>query len=162
MYVDKQIDILLGGDCLKAVKRALLQVERLDKLEFAMLHLRFLMFASHNLDRLIQIDGLYNLGACAAEVSLHKRMCLDYGLHGLSYGVHVGILRETHQSREVVLGGRRLLHALHVNAHLSVRQRDLRKVGMSLLCRVLRLGTGAHHLGKNLVLNALYCTSLGQ
>ena len=120
MEVEHKIDPLLGGDNLHAVERALPQIERLDEFPFVLVHLRLVMLAMQNLDRLVEINDLDDVGTRTTKMRLHLRMRLDEGFQCRGKQGDIHILGETDCHRDIIYGGLRLLYAIHINTHLRV------------------------------------------
>ena len=158
MDVDQQAYMVLCGDDLEAVQRSLLQVERLHELALIGLQLLCRHRVACDDDFLLRIADLHHVGALAAEVYGELRMQLYQCRERLRQTVGIGVLREGQQCGEVVEGAGRLLQAVHVDAHLRIRQRSAHgPVGLLLVWCLLRFGCSflsiaAQHLAEYLIL----------
>ena len=89
-------------------------------------------------------------------------MSLDECLHSLDKQLDVHILRELCYDRSIVYGGLGLFHAIDIDTHLCIRQRDITHVSMLYLCSLLLSGAPTHQHLQYLVLDALYASCFCQ
>ena len=163
VYIGQEIDALGGLDNLHAVERSLPQVEGLDELLHILLHCSLVHPALSYDDRLFDVDHLNDVAALAVEMHAELGMRLDDRLHGGGELLDIGAAGETDGRRNVVDRRGGLLHAIHIDTHLRVRQRYLAHVGMRGFGCWLALSEAAAHEGlQNLVLDALHTARLGQ
>ena len=144
MDVHHQIYPLLGGDNLRTVERSLPQVEGLDELPLVMGYVFLLALALGNLYRLLKVHNLDNFRPCTSKMRLQLRMRLDEGLHSLGQQLDVHIFGETNKDWRVIYSGFGVLDGIHINTHLSIRQRNVVHVGMCRLCFLLFCSASTH------------------
>ncbi len=89
-------------------------------------------------------------------------MRLNEGLHSLGKQLDIHVPGKTGNDWRVVYGGFGVLDRIHINAHLSIRQRNVAHVGMCRLCFLLFCNTSTHQCSQNLVFDALHTARLGQ
>ena len=124
MHIGQEADILLCGDDFHAVQGTLSQVKGLDKLHFVRLHFSIAHLILFDVNLLAWVNDLHDVTSLSIEMRLELRVCIDDSLNGLGKQLHVGVFWETDECRYIVQRGGGLLHAIHIDADLCVRERS--------------------------------------
>ena len=125
MEVREQIDLLRCLHNLQPVQRPLVQVEGPYELELIVRQLFLAHLGQRDVDGLLQVLHLSNLGVFCLEVYAQLRMSLHKGPQSCGKSLHVGRERERYLQRYVVDSRGGVLHAIHINACLGIGKRDL-------------------------------------
>ena len=125
MEVGEQIDLLCCLYNLQPVQGSLIQVERLHELEFIVRQLVLTHLSQWDVDGLLQVLHLSNLGVFCLEVYAQLRMSLHKGPQGCGKSLHVGRERERYLQGYIVDSRGGVLHAIHINTCLGIGKRDL-------------------------------------
>ena len=136
MEVREQIDLLRCLHNLQPVQRSLVQVERLHELELIVRQLFLAHLGQRDVDGLLQILNLSNLGVFCLEVYAQLRMSLHKCPQGCGKSLHVGRERERYLQGYVVDSRGGVLHAIHIDTCLGIAQGNLMEFDcLGFLCR---------------------------
>ena len=125
MEVREQIDLLRRLHNLQPVQRSLVQVEGSYELELIVRQLVLAHLRQRDVDGLLQVLNLSNLGVFCLKVYAQLRMSLHKGPQCSGKCLHVGRERERYLQGYVVNSRGGVLHAIHINACLGIAQGNL-------------------------------------
>ena len=115
-----------------------------------------------NDDRLVSVNHLYDIGSLTVEMHMELRMSLNNSFYRLAEQLRICSLWETYGRRNIIHSRSGLLHAIDIDTHLCIRQREVAHVGMLHLGSFLLGSTSTHQSCQYLVLDALHTTGLRQ
>ena len=125
MEVGEQIDLLRRLHNLQPVQRPLVQVEGPYELELIVRQLFFAHLRQRDVDGLLEVLHLSNLGVFCLEMNAQLRMSLHECPQSCGKSLHVGRERERYLQGYIVDSRGGVLHAIHINTCLGIGKGNL-------------------------------------